>query len=69
VLDAVKCDVLLTPHPELSDVFGKLQKREAGHDTAFREAPLCRQYVESYRKKLRERVDEERKLKAPGSKA
>ncbi|HTE40551.1 MAG TPA: subclass B3 metallo-beta-lactamase [Steroidobacteraceae bacterium] len=58
-LEGLSCDVMLTPHPELADLFAKLQRKEGGDANAFRGAPACAQYVETYRGKLRDRVNQE----------
>jgi metallo-beta-lactamase class B len=60
VLSALPCDILLTPHPELADLFGKLARR--GHDETsnpFIDPNACRAYVQASRAKLEKRIAEE----------
>jgi metallo-beta-lactamase class B len=60
VVRALPCDILLTPHPELVDVFGKLEQRgqDIGRD-AFIDSSACRAYVQASREKLDQRLAEE----------
>src|SRR5215831_15893807 len=46
VIAALPCDILLTPHPEFSNMFEKLSKREKGGGDAFIDASSCRQYAD-----------------------
>lgn len=59
VLNALPCDILLTPHPELSSTFDKLSRRESGAANAFVDPNSCRAYVQASRDKLDKRVAEE----------
>ena len=57
VLSSLPCDVLLVPHPELADLFGKLELRKK--DAAinpFIDASACKRYVELSREKLKARI-------------
>jgi metallo-beta-lactamase class B len=61
VLSALPCDIRLTPHPEASDLFGKLEKRERGGDAnAFVDPNACRAYADLARENVRKRVAEEK---------
>jgi len=62
-LTKLPCDILLTPHPELSDVFGRLAKRtQTKVVDAFVDRAACGAYVETHRGKLRQRlIDEQAK--------
>jgi metallo-beta-lactamase class B len=59
VLSALPCDILLTPHPEFSDVMGRLHERDAGRSDAFINQSACRQYVEGSRTTLQQRLAQE----------
>jgi metallo-beta-lactamase class B len=59
VLSALPCDILLTPHPEFSDVMGRLSERGAGRSDAFINPSACRQYVEGSRTALQQRLAQE----------
>ena len=59
-LEHVSCDVLLTPHPEASDLWGRLAKRDAGDPDPFVDAAACRRYAGGARENLRKRLDSER---------
>jgi metallo-beta-lactamase class B len=43
VMGALPCDILLTNHPEFSDVMGRLEQRNAGHPDAFIRPSACRE--------------------------
>ena len=57
---------MITPHPELVDVFGKLARRgqDNGPD-AFVDAGACREYARASREKLELRLTEEQSQPAP----
>lgn len=65
VLRALPCDVLLVPHPELADLFGKLDRRNLAAqktiaaDNPFIDASACKRYVEAAREKLKARIASE----------
>jgi len=60
VLSALPCDILLTPHPEFSNMLDKLAKREPGAAAnPFVDADSCRTYVHASRDKLTKRIAEE----------
>jgi len=59
-LSALPCDILLTPHPEFSNMLDKLAKREPGAAAnPFVDADSCRTYVHASRDKLTKRIAEE----------
>ncbi|MBS0579479.1 MAG: subclass B3 metallo-beta-lactamase [Proteobacteria bacterium] len=61
VLAQLPCDILLTPHPDVSDTFGRLQRREDGsRPDAFIDAKACRDYAARGRASLAKRLAEER---------
>lgn len=60
VLERLRCDVLLTPHPGFSRVFDRLARREAGDVDAFRDPSGCREYAARARGWLADRLARER---------
>lgn len=61
-LDMLPCDILLTPHPETSDLWTRLEKHDRGAGAeAFIDPTACRRLVEGARKRLEARVVTERK--------
>jgi metallo-beta-lactamase class B len=60
VINALPCDILLTPHPEFSGMLDKLAQRERGSaGNPFIDANSCRTYVQASRDKLDKRIAEE----------
>jgi metallo-beta-lactamase class B len=60
VLGGLACDILLTPHPELSGLLEKLARREArAANDPFIDASACRNYVQISREKLAQRIADE----------
>jgi metallo-beta-lactamase class B len=59
VVSDLDCDILITPHPELVDVFGKLEQREGHGRDSFIDRGACKAYVAASREKLRLRLTEE----------
>jgi len=59
VLSSLPCDILLTPHPETSNVMGRLGERDAGNAAAFIRSSACREYVEAARAALGQRLARE----------
>jgi metallo-beta-lactamase class B len=51
VLESVRCDILLLPHPEFSDIFGKLARRERRTADAFVDPDACRRYATTSRQR------------------
>ena len=55
------CDILLTPHTDISDMLGKLQRREAGAmPDPFIDPNACRAFVVKSRADLATRVEKEK---------
>jgi len=52
-------DILLTPHPEFSDMMGKLESRTRGAADAFVNKAACREFVERAREAFGRRVASE----------
>jgi len=60
-LAALPCDIVVTTHPDVSDLWTRLAKRDVAHDpTALFAADGCARYVAGARDRLRARVTEER---------
>ena len=59
-LEQVRCDILLTPHPDASAMWDRLAKREGGARDALRDTSACRRYAETARRALDKRVSAER---------
>src|ERR1700722_11828726 len=59
-LSALPCDILLTPHPEASDLWGRLARRDKGGDpNAFVDPTACRRLADASRANLEKRVASE----------
>jgi metallo-beta-lactamase class B len=58
-LEALPCDILLTPHTGFSQVLENLAAREAGTTDAFIDPKSCRSYVASMKENLKRRVESE----------
>jgi metallo-beta-lactamase class B len=59
VVSALPCDILLAPHPELVDTFGRLGRRDRGEAEAFVDGGACKAYGRASRERLARRVAEE----------
>jgi metallo-beta-lactamase class B len=57
---ALPCDILVTPHPEASDLFGRLEKRNAGATDAMIDREACRRYAQAGLKRFRTRLASEK---------
>jgi metallo-beta-lactamase class B len=56
-LERLPCGILLTPHPEASGLWSRLERRERGGDPeAMKDPSACRRYVDAARERLRKRV-------------
>jgi metallo-beta-lactamase class B len=59
-LDTLPCDILLTPHPELSRVLQRLQRSQTRTDSnALADPTACHRYVEAARSSLARRIAQE----------
>src|SRR5581483_4718059 len=56
---ALPCDILLTPHPGVSDLFERLDKRDQGDANAFVDPGMCKQLAQSSKANLDKRLTEE----------
>ena len=59
-LENAPCDILITPHPDASDLWERLAKREHGSSGALVDPGACRELAAHGREQLRKRLDEER---------
>jgi metallo-beta-lactamase class B len=57
--ESLPCDILLAPHPEFADLWGRLERRAAGDRDALIDTTACRRYVEAARRKLDLRIEQE----------
>lgn len=56
-LDTLPCDILLTPHPDASDLRARLEKHDRGGGVdAFVDATACRRLADGAREQLKARV-------------
>jgi metallo-beta-lactamase class B len=60
-LETMPCDVLITPHPEVSDFFERIAKRDADKPESLKEEGGCKRYAQAARAKLAERLASEKK--------
>jgi len=58
-VSALPCDILLTPHPEASDLWSRLERRGQGEADALVDAAACRHLADAARERLQERVAKE----------
>lgn len=60
VVSGLPCDILLTPHPEVSDILGKWQRREQGvTPDPFIDPDACRAFIAKARQDLATRLAKE----------
>jgi metallo-beta-lactamase class B len=60
VLADIPCDILVSPHPEMSGLWERLEKRESqSNRDALLDSGACDMYVEVFRERLRKRLAEE----------
>lgn len=60
VLERLRCDILVTPHPGASQLFERFAAREGGNAAALVDGDACRRYAASARKQLAARIARER---------
>ncbi len=54
-LENVPCDILITPHPDPSDLWGRLGRR-AAHPDALIDSGACKALAQHFRESLKERL-------------
>ena len=60
VLENVRCDILLSPHPQASALFDRIAARDSGSLPSLVDQEACRRYAMSFREALARRVAAER---------
>ena len=55
-LDSVPCDILVTPHPEASDLWDRLDKRNAATPDALIDTSACQKHAITGRANLQKRI-------------
>lgn len=61
VVSALPCDILLTPHTDISDMLGKWQKQSQGvTPNPFIDANACRAFIDKSRQDLAARLEREK---------
>ena len=60
-LSTLPCDILVSVHPEVSNLWDRLAKRERGDANALVDPAACRNYVDHAREGLAKRVSKERR--------
>jgi metallo-beta-lactamase class B len=58
-LEAQKCDVVISPHPEVSQIIERAQKA-GGKADALKDPEGCKRYVAGFRQKLADRLAQEK---------
>lgn len=61
MLAALPCDILMTPHPEASDLLKRLAARDAGDRDALRDPHACKAYAQLGEESMRQRIIEEKR--------
>ncbi|MCC6319057.1 MAG: subclass B3 metallo-beta-lactamase [Gemmatimonadaceae bacterium] len=59
-LESLACDILLTPHPDASQLWERLARRNGGEPDALVDATACRRYAAGARERLAQRIASER---------
>jgi metallo-beta-lactamase class B len=59
----LRCDILLTPNPESSNLWGRLAQRNAGKQDALMDSNACRAYSNQARQAFDARLAQEREIK------
>ena len=59
-LEQLRCDVLITPHPDASGLWARIAKRDAGDAEALRDTTACVKYAAAARDRLATRLATER---------
>jgi metallo-beta-lactamase class B len=60
---ALPCDILVSAHPEVSNFWQRVARRDGGDTNALVDRTACTRYVESARAALKARVDKELKTR------
>jgi metallo-beta-lactamase class B len=63
-LGGLPCDIIVSSHPDFTNIFQKLARRDSGEANAFVEPNGCRRYVERARDGLQRRIADEKAREA-----
>lgn len=63
---ALPCDILLTPHPGVSDLWDRLDKRDQGDANAFIDPGMCKQLAQTSKADFDKRLAKEAEDKTSG---
>lgn len=58
-IESLPCDILLTPHPGASGLWGRIAERDRGNPNALVDSTACTGYAARYRARLEERLNRE----------
>ncbi|MBC8088830.1 MAG: subclass B3 metallo-beta-lactamase [Phycisphaerae bacterium] len=61
VLESLKCDILITPHPDASQLWQRVAARDGGKSEALIDASACKRYAAAARVRLATRLATEAK--------
>ena len=59
IVEALPCDILLSPHPGFFGMQDKLRRQNAGESGAFIDPKACREYAGAARTRLEQRIAQE----------
>jgi len=58
----LRCDILLTPHPEASNLWGRIAQRDAGKQDALFDSNACRTYSNAAQRAFNDRLEQEKNI-------
>ena len=59
IVEALPCDILLSPHPGFFGMQDKLRRQNAGESDVFFSPNACREYAGAARTRLEQRIAQE----------
>ena len=60
VLEQIRCDILVTPHPDASSLWQRVARRDSGETNALIDSSACQRYARNARERLATRIATER---------
>lgn len=63
VLESMRCDILITPHPDASQLWSRVAARDAGNTNALVDPTACKRYAATARQRLDARLATEAKTR------
>jgi metallo-beta-lactamase class B len=60
LVGALPCDILLTPHPDISKTMDRLARRDGGEANAFVDTSACHAVAENFRDGMQKRLEKEK---------